>query len=60
MSNTVNVSTAADINGNVTIQSGVLNGGTATLNVEGNWNNTVGAAAFTEGIGTVVFDGAAA
>jgi hypothetical protein len=58
LTNSIYVSTAADINGDVTIQSGVLSGGTYPMYVEGNWTNLVGTAGFTEGTSTVEFNGA--
>ena len=48
--------TALDINGNVTLTTGIFAAGTAaTINVAGNWTNN---ATFTGGSGTVIFDGA--
>ncbi|MCX6305619.1 MAG: T9SS type A sorting domain-containing protein [Bacteroidetes bacterium] len=58
LTNTINLAGTADVNGNVTIQSGVLSAGTNTIYVEGNWNNLAGTAGFDEGTGTVLFDGA--
>jgi hypothetical protein len=54
--NTVTVSGTPDINGNFTIQAGTFVA-PANMNVAGNWSNLVGLAAFTEGTGTVTFDG---
>jgi len=55
--NTININNPADINGNMTIQSGVLTANSNTVNVEGNWDNQVGTTGFVEGTSTVVFDG---
>ena len=38
----------------------MLNANTGTMTVEGDWNNSVGTAGFTEGTSTVTFDGALA
>ncbi|MCX6269121.1 MAG: GEVED domain-containing protein [Bacteroidetes bacterium] len=60
LSNTVFVDNSTDIKGNITIQSGVLSADINTISVEGDWNNLVGNEGFSEGSGTVVFNGAAA
>ena len=57
LANTITLGGNADVNGNVTIQAGVLSAGTYTINVEGNWDNQVGTAGFAEGTGIVWFDG---
>jgi hypothetical protein len=54
--NTVISGTDLDLNGNMLISSGTF-AAPATLNVAGNWTNTVGDAGFTEGTGIVIFDG---
>ena len=46
-----------DINGNLTINSGVLNTMGYDIQIEGNWTNNVGEAGFIESTGTVVFNG---
>lgn len=55
-SNTVTASGPLDINGNFSILAGVFVAPT-DINVAGNWANQVGIAGFTEGTGTVTFDG---
>jgi len=45
------------INRDVTISSGTLDGTNRTINIKGNWTNSVGAAGFTESNSTVIFDG---
>ncbi|MEI6434337.1 MAG: GEVED domain-containing protein [Bacteroidota bacterium] len=60
LTNTVSVFNSVAIKGNVTIQSGILSAGATTINVAGDWNNTVGTTGFVEGTSTVVFDGALA
>jgi|GEM_PF-1294774 len=54
----ITIDDVTDINGNVTIQSGVLTAGANTVYVEGDWNNLAGTAGFDEGISTVEFNGA--
>ena len=54
---TVLLNDVADINGSLTISSGILSASSYTINVAGNWNNTVGTSGFSEGTGKVVFDG---
>lgn len=54
--NTVTCNGNLDINGNVTIQAGVL-AAPAIIYVSGNWTNNVSPSSFTEGSGTVHFDG---
>lgn len=49
----------AEVKGNFTLQSGVFNPQSNTFTVGGNWVNSVGATAFIEGTGTVVFNGSA-
>jgi hypothetical protein len=51
------LNTNTDINGNVLIESGTLVAGGNTINVGGNWTNSVGLAGFNEGTSRVVFDG---
>jgi hypothetical protein len=53
---TVTTSTNIDINGDVLINSGTLNGAD-TMYVAGNWTNNKGAGGFNPGTGLVVFDG---
>ncbi len=57
MTATVNMSNVADINGDFTLTSGILNSNSHQINISGNWDNQVGTAGFLEGTGTVVFDG---
>ena len=54
--NTATAVTNLDLNGNMLISSGTIVA-PATINVAGNWTNTVGDAGFTEGTGIVIFDG---
>jgi hypothetical protein len=49
--------TVINVKGNLHIDSGVFNAGNCTINVEGDWDNNVGPAAFTEGGSRVVFKG---
>jgi len=51
------LSTDVDINGSLTISSGYFNPGNHTVNLAGNWTNSVGPAAFSEGTSTVILDG---
>jgi hypothetical protein len=51
------LSSILDVNGNVIIQSGVFNLSDRTMNVSGDWTNSSGTSAFTEGTSRVVFDG---
>ncbi len=60
LSNTISIDNSTDINGYITIQSGVLSAGNNAISVEGDWNNLVGTEGFTEGTSTVIFNGAAA
>ncbi|MBC8485604.1 MAG: hypothetical protein H8D45_06145 [Bacteroidetes bacterium] len=46
-----------DINGNLTINSGVLNTMGYDIQIEGDWTNNVGDAGFIESTGSVVFNG---
>jgi hypothetical protein len=46
-----------NVKGNLHIDSGVFNAGSCTINIEGDWDNNVGPAAFTEGGSRVVFKG---
>ena len=46
-----------EVAGNVTINSGTFNPGTWPVFVGGNWDNNAGPAYFTEGSGTVIFNG---
>lgn len=56
-SNQVSPNTALDVNGNLTIKSGVtLNGGSQTINLAGNWYDEGNG--FAPSTSTVVFDGA--
>jgi len=55
-SNTVYCEGPIDINGTLTIQAGTFVA-PATINIAGWWTNLVGPAAFSEGTGTVTFDG---
>lgn len=57
-SSILSASSDLTIGGNVLLSGGSLLVGTATLYVGGNWENTIGTAAFSEGTGTVVFNGA--
>ncbi|MFO7660929.1 MAG: hypothetical protein R6V77_08445 [Candidatus Cloacimonadaceae bacterium] len=54
--NTATASSNLVINGDFILQSGSFVA-PSVMNVRGNWNNIVGPAAFTEGTGTVIFDG---
>lgn len=54
--NTTNTS-VINVKGNLHIDSGVFNAGSCTINIEGDWDNNVGPAAFTEGGSRVVFKG---
>ncbi len=56
--NMITIDWIADINGNLTILAGVLASLNVAFTVAGNWNNLVGDAGFSEGLCTVVFDGA--
>ncbi|NCA86177.1 MAG: T9SS type A sorting domain-containing protein [Clostridia bacterium] len=51
------LSSIVDVNGNVLIESGVFNLSDRTMKVGGNWTNSVGSSAFTEGTSRVIFDG---
>ncbi|MBM4403127.1 MAG: hypothetical protein FJ042_01880 [Candidatus Cloacimonetes bacterium] len=55
--NTVFLSSNAEVRGNVTIGTGVLNPGAYTLTVAGNWTNSVGTSGFAEATSTVIFTG---
>ncbi len=57
LANTINVTGTANIKGNVIIVAGVLAAGANTINVGENWTNNVGSSGFSEGTGTVVFNG---
>jgi len=57
MGASVSLSTDVAVNGNLTIQTGILNASSRTLYVKGNWTNNVGVAAFLEGASTVVLNG---
>ena len=59
LANNVSAITDLVLTGNMTIQTGTLNA-PASIKVGGNWNNLVGTAGFTEGTGTVEFNGALA
>ncbi len=54
--NTATAVTNLDLNGNMLISSGTFVA-PATINIAGNWTNTVGDAGFAEGTGIVIFDG---
>lgn len=54
---TVYLNDPTDINGSLVISSGILNPLNHTINIEGNWTNTIGGMAFIEGTGRVIFDG---
>ncbi len=54
---TSNLNADLKIKGNLTIESGVFNAGTRTIEIGGNWSNTVGLAAFNEGTSRVIFNG---
>ncbi|MBS3742476.1 MAG: hypothetical protein KGY74_10180, partial [Candidatus Cloacimonetes bacterium] len=56
-SNTATAGSELDINGDVTIESGILDCNDSTMYVSGSWTNNVGDAGFVEAEGTVVFDG---
>lgn len=59
-SNSVSIggsTTTLNIIGNLTLQSGVLNAGTATaINATGNWTNNIGPTAFVPGVSVVSFN----
>ena len=50
------ISNTLDINGNLLLQSGILNAGTNTITVAGNWTRN-GGTVFNVGTSTVIFDG---
>ncbi|MCX6272112.1 MAG: C10 family peptidase [Bacteroidetes bacterium] len=52
----VNVSGGLKLYGNLELAGGTLASNNLDINIRGNWTNTVGDAAFTEGNGTVTFD----
>lgn len=56
-SETVNITSDLDINGNLLIDSGVLNTDGFDMEVYGDWTNSVGDAGFMEETGTVTFNG---
>ncbi|MCX6305620.1 MAG: GEVED domain-containing protein [Bacteroidetes bacterium] len=56
MSNNVYSTSSLVLIGNLTIQAGTLVA-PASINVAGNWTNSIGTAGFTEGTGTVTFNG---
>jgi hypothetical protein len=58
LASAVIIDNVADIRGNVTIQTGTLVAGDNTVYVEGDWNNLVGDAGFSEGTSIVDFIGA--
>ena len=45
------------INGNLVIESGLLNSGSFNISVGGDWDNQVGPSGFTEGTGKVIING---
>jgi len=45
------------LKGSMTIDAGTLNSNNKTIDVAKDWHNNVGPAAFTEGTGTVIFNG---
>ncbi len=57
---TMSLSSDLDLSGDLTIQSGALNGGSRTILVGGSWQNTVGTAGFMENSSTVYFQGSEA
>jgi len=54
---TTSLSDTIDVNGDLTIESGVFSPGASTVKVGGNWINTVGTTGFLEGTSRVIFDG---
>ena len=56
---TAQLSYPLTLKGNLQIDSGVFATNSHTVEIAGNWANTVGPAAFTEGTGMVVFNGSA-
>ncbi|MHC1776585.1 MAG: hypothetical protein AB9834_14365 [Lentimicrobium sp.] len=54
---TISTSYIMQLMGNMTIQAGVLDPAGSTIGLFGNWTNNVGTAGFTEGTGTVIFNG---
>ncbi|MBK6964716.1 MAG: hypothetical protein IPH20_12440 [Bacteroidales bacterium] len=54
---TISTSYIMQLMGNMTIQAGVLDAGASTIGLFGNWTNNVGTSGFTEGTGTVIFNG---
>jgi len=50
------ISSDIDVNGNVNLLAGILNGGTNNINVAGDWSMS-GASVFNVGTSTVIFDG---
>jgi hypothetical protein len=45
------------LNGNLTINAGIFNSNNLTIQIAGDWTNNVGTTGFTEGTGTVIFNG---
>lgn len=56
-SGNVTLNDSLRLNGDLTISSGALVAGSYPVLIEGDWNNTVGPAGFSEGTGKVVFNG---
>ncbi|MEZ5195533.1 MAG: hypothetical protein R2764_03815 [Bacteroidales bacterium] len=60
-SGTVTINTAntsiLNVNGNLTMDSGVFNAGNSIIKVGGHWSNFVGTTGFVEGTSRVVFNG---
>ncbi len=54
---TVTLNNSLSMKDDLIIQAGTLNPQNNTVNVAGDWSNTVGNAGFTEGTGRVVFNG---
>lgn len=52
---TLTLNSDLDLTGNLTIESGVLSAVNHTIELQGNWSNTVGPDAFLEGTSTVSF-----
>jgi hypothetical protein len=54
---TISTSYMMQLTGNMVIQSGVLDPDGSIIGLFGNWTNNAGTAGFTEGTGTVIFNG---
>jgi hypothetical protein len=57
-SSAVSLNSSLQLNGNLSINSGVLNSNSHVINLSGNWTNLAGDAGFTEASGTVHCNGA--